>query len=59
MGTQWGDNGYVKIGVSEFDGVCGIQVAPVTVDYHVHQNLHQNEMEGGPEEDLLAMAHLL
>ena len=58
-GTQWGDNGYVKIGVSEFDGVCGIQVAPVTVDYHVHQNLHQNEMEGGPEEDLLAMAHLL
>jgi C1A family cysteine protease len=24
-GTQWGDNGFVKIGVAEGEGICGIQ----------------------------------
>jgi C1A family cysteine protease len=23
-GPQWGDNGFVKIGVAEGDGICGI-----------------------------------
>jgi len=25
-GAQWGDNGYVKIGVAEGQGVCGINM---------------------------------
>lgn len=24
-GAQWGDNGYVKIGIAEGEGICGIQ----------------------------------
>jgi len=28
-GPNWGDNGYVKIGLQAGEGVCGVQVAPV------------------------------
>lgn len=31
-GTQWGDNGYVKIAIVEGEGICGIQSYPVTVE---------------------------
>lgn len=31
-GTQWGDNGYVKIAITENEGTCGIQTAPVTAE---------------------------
>jgi len=28
-GPTWGDKGYVRIGMSEGDGICGIQMQPV------------------------------
>ena len=28
-GTTWGDKGYIKIGVKEGKGICGIQEQPV------------------------------
>ena len=31
-GETWGDAGYVKIGVQAGEGVCGIQVAPITAE---------------------------
>ncbi|CAG9319528.1 unnamed protein product [Blepharisma stoltei] len=27
-GTQWGEDGYIKVGIQEGKGVCGIQMAP-------------------------------
>ena len=31
-GETWGDKGYVKIGVEEGEGVCGIQIAPIQAE---------------------------
>ncbi len=28
FGTTWGENGYVRIGVADDHGICGIQVFP-------------------------------
>ena len=28
-GVAWGDKGYVKIGIMDGDGICGIQKVPV------------------------------
>lgn len=31
-GEEWGDKGYVKIGMQSGEGVCGIQVAPMQAE---------------------------
>jgi len=30
-GTGWGEDGYIKIGVAEGEGICGIQTGPAQV----------------------------
>ena len=46
-GTQWGDNGYVKIAITEGSGICGINNHPVTVE--MGPSDRQNEI---PEDSL-------
>jgi hypothetical protein len=41
-GTQWGDNGYVKVAITEHAGTCGIQTSPFTVETGPDPN--QNEV---------------
>ena len=31
-GTDWGENGYVRIGIQQGQGVCGIQMEPTYAD---------------------------